>query len=397
MIQIDFFDKDIVSTLLPISTTRPDRVIFLIDKNNITGRDSENVTRAIKEMLPETEVEFEPVTVDDLADIYNKLRKVIDGIDDLDDVCIDLTGGTELMSACGYRISKEFDILAIYVDVRREHVINAETGEVISPVKHINLESCLTAIGAKRLKDSHDLPSPDEFERILAMSELIFSNVMAWQDLCQYIANTTSTNSDHMRLRLPDVDKIGRRHSAIKRLVEAFIEHGFWSRISSGKDDGSSGNGGIKGEYQFSNKKSRSYMTTYGTWLELYIYIKALDVFDEAALGVVIDWYEGDNIDTQDNEIDVVAMRRSIPIFISCKMRKPVSGDLYEVGFVASRFGGSRAKALLATTYPVKEMGVSPKRMYQRMKKLKVGLIEADRFESLPPADVFNQAIQMTE
>ena len=117
----------------------------------------------------------------------------------------------------------------------------------------------------------------------------------------------------------------------------------------------------------------------------------------EAELGVVVDWYESDNVDTQDNEIDVVVMRRSIPIFISCKMRKPVSGDLYEVGFVASRLGGSRAKAVLATTYPVKELGVSPKRMYQRMKKLRVGLIEADNFSRLPAADVLNQAIQMTE
>ena len=87
----------------------------------------------------------------------------------------------------------------------------------------------------------------------------------------------------------------------------------------------------------------------------------------------------------------------SIPIFISCKMRKPVSEDLYEVGYVASMLGGTKSKALLATTYPVKEMGTSPKRMYQRMKKFRVGLIEASQFEKLPPADVFNQAIQMTE
>ena len=155
--------------------------------------------------------------------------------------------------------------------------------------------------------------------------------------------------------------------------------------------------GGISGRYRFTSRKAKSYITTYGTWLELFVYINALDVFDEAALGVVIDWNDGDNIDTQDNEIDVVAMRRSIPIFISCKMRKPVSGDLYEVGFIAHRLAGSRAKALLATTYPVKELGISPKRMYQRMKKFRVGLIETDSFDQYNPADVFNQAIQMTE
>ena len=111
----------------------------------------------------------------------------------------------------------------------------------------------------------------------------------------------------------------------------------------------------------------------------------------------MIDWYEGDNIDTEDNEIDVMVMRRSVPIFISCKMRKPVSGDLYEVGFMASKLSGVRAKGIVATTYPVKEYGTSPKRMYQRMKKLKIGLIEAESFRNNKPADVFNSAVQMTE
>ena len=242
MIQIDFFDKDIVSTLLPISTTRPDKVIFLIDKRNITGRDPENVTKALKNMLPEVDVEFQPVTVDDLAEIYNKLKDIIDDIDDLGDVCIDLTGGTELMSACGYRIAKEYDILSIYVDVRREHVINAETGEMISPVKHISLEDCLTAIGAKRLKDSHDLPTEEEFPAILNMSEIIFSHIEDWSKLCQHIANTVSTGGQKMTVRLND--KIGKTKTGTAALIQGFIDNGFWERIN-------------EWEYKFTSRKSR--------------------------------------------------------------------------------------------------------------------------------------------
>ena len=382
MIQIDFYDKDIVSTLLPISTMRPDRVIFLIDKRNITGREPENVLNAIKGIVPDAEVEFEPVAVDDLSEIYGKIKDIVKDID-TSDACIDLTGGSELMSACGYRAAMEFDILPIYVDVRREYVINAESGEIIRPVRHISIEDCLTAIGAKRLKDSHDLPTEEEYDGILAMSQIIFSNVDAWQDLCQHIANTVASTGHGMKVRLPE--KFGKYQKAIEKLIEGFEAEGFWVRTESPR------------EYKFTSTKARNYMTTFGTWLELFVYINALKVFDEAVLGVVVDWYDADNVDTQDNEIDVVAMRRSIPIFISCKMRKPVSGDLYEIGFVASRLGGSKAKAVLATTYPVKELGTSPKRMYQRMKKFRVGLIEAENFDKLPAADVFNQAIQMTE
>ena len=391
MIQIDFFDKDIVSTLLPISTMEPDKVIFLIDKSTISGRDPENVTRVIKAMLPNTEVEFEPVTIDAMEDIYNTLKNIIDGTENKDEIHVDLTGGTELMSACGNRIALENNLLSIYVDVKREHVINAQTGEVIKPVNHITLENYMMAIGAKRLKDSHDLPTEEEYESILAMSEIIFSHIVDWQKLCQHIANTVASSGLNMKIRIPA--KIGKTESGTKALVRGFIDNGFLIRI----DGGTVSENGVQGEYQFTNNKAKSYMTNYGVWLELYIYIKALKVYPEAAIGVVIDWFDGDHIDTQDNEIDVVAMRKSIPVFISCKMRKPVSGDLYEIGFLASRLGGSRVKPILATTYPVKEMGTSPKRMYQRMKKLRVGLIEAQKFLELPSADVFNQAVQMTE
>lgn len=387
MVQIDFYDKDIVSTLLPIASTQPERVVFLIDRRKIESKEPDNVTKAIKDILPETEVAFEPVTVDDFSDIYNKLEEVVDTLEDTDDACIDLTGGTELMSACGYRVAKEHSILPLYVDVKREHVINAETGEAISLVKHINLESYLTAIGAKRLKDSHEVPKKEEFENILNVCKVIFANVDDWQLLCQHIAKVVSQGGSGMKFRVPE--KVGKSKRAIKALLEAFRTNGFIKKLDEYE--------GYVGEYIFTDKKSRSYITTFGTWLELFIYIKALELYDEAELGVVIDWQEGDHFDTQDNEIDVVAMRKSLPIFVSCKMRKPVSGDLYEIGFLASRFGGSKAKAFLATTYPVKEMGISPKRMYQRMKKLRVGLIEADRFNELPAADVFNQASQMTE
>ena len=382
MIQIDFYDKDIVSTLLPINTMKPDKVIFLVDKRIITGKELRQVGEAIMDMVPEIELEYRSCDVDDFQDIY---REIVAAVEQAGDEigCIDLTGGTELMTACGFRAAVEFNITPIYVDVKREHVLNAINGNIIKDAEHISLTDCLNATGAKRLKDSHDLPREDEYERILGMSEVLFKNVDAWQKLYQYLANTVNGNPGQMTAKLTN-GNFGRDTNAVKRICQAFCDFGFWTE---------------EGEnlYRFTEKKYKHYMTTFGIWLELYIYIKARETYGDAELGVVIDWYEGDNVDTQDNEIDVLIMRKSIPIFISCKMRKPVSSDLYEVGYLAQRLGGDRSKALLATTFPVKEMGTSPKRMYQRMKKLRIGLIETESFLEKPAADVFNYAMQMTE
>lgn len=386
MVQIDFFDKDIVSALLPVATMEPDKVCFLIDKRSITGKGPKNVEEAIRKRLPNTEVEFVPVDTDSLADIYENLTRLINAHEG-EVGCIDLTGGSELMSACAYRAAREFGITAIYVDARRENVLNVETGEVIKAVNHLTLDDCLNAIGAKRLRDSRELPPEEEFDDIIAVSEVIFDHIVDWQKLCQHIANRIS-QTNGMEIEIPaNVCKSKKGLSAIE---DAFEDYGLWTRVDHGESDS-------KRVYRFADKRRRGYITTFGVWLEFYIYIQALRVYEEAAVGVVIDWYEGDNIDTEDNEIDVMVMRRSVPIFISCKMRKPVSGDLYEVGFMASKLAGARAKGIVATTYPVKEYGTSPKRMYQRMKKLKIGLIQAESFRDNKPADVFNSAVQMTE
>ena len=386
MVQIDFFDKDIVSTLLPVTTMEPDKVCFLIDKRIASGKDSKNLELAINKRLPGTKVEFYPVEIDSVLDINANIEKIVS--ENQDDVkYIDLTGGSELMSACGYRAAKEHGITAIYIDVRRENVLNIDTAEIIKEVNHLTLEDWLNAVGAKRLGDSRDLPPEEEFDDIIAVSEVLFDHIPDWQSLCQHIANRIA-QTNGMEIEIPV--NICKSRKGLTAIENAFEDYGLWTRVDSEDTDS-------RRVYRFTDKRRRGYITTFGVWLEFYIYIQALRVYDEAAVGVVIDWYEGDNIDTEDNEIDVMVMRRSVPIFISCKMRKPVSGDLYEVGFMASKLSGARAKGIVATTYPVKEYGTSPKRMYQRMKKLKIGLIEAESFRNNKPADVFNSAVQMTE
>ena len=111
----------------------------------------------------------------------------------------------------------------------------------------------------------------------------------------------------------------------------------------------------------------------------MYVYINALNCFDEVHLGYVIDWDNSDQNDTTDNEIDVVAIKNSVPYFISCKMRKPEAKDVYEIACLAERVGGGAAKAVVATTFPVDKTKDSDKGIYQRMKKMKVGSIEAGK------------------
>lgn len=72
-------------------------------------------------------------------------------------------------------------------------------------------------------------------------------------------------------------------------------------------------------------------------------------------MGVSIDWdgmiYDPmDRIPETRNEIDVVLMHGTTPLFISCKNGYIGDDELYKLHTVASRFGGPYARKMLIAT-----------------------------------------------
>ena len=104
---------------------------------------------------------------------------------------------------------------------------------------------------------------------------------------------------------------------------------------------------------KFADEMSLRYLTSQGTWLELYAFImaKRSGWFHDCQMSVVIDW---DGIpqrkDNVVNEIDVMLMRGITPIFISCKTSVPTTESLNEIELYAKKLGGSGAKSMLVTT-----------------------------------------------
>ena len=105
--------------------------------------------------------------------------------------------------------------------------------------------------------------------------------------------------------------------------------------------------------------------------------------FNDCRMGVTLDWdgvlHNPNGPDVQDtrNEIDVMAMRGVIPIFISCKNGSIEEEELYKLNTVADRLGGKFAKmALVATDYEPASAATKQSQM-QRAKDMHV-LFEAD-------------------
>lgn len=376
MIQIQFLDKNVVGALVPAFSMKPERVVFLYDTRVI----SENVMREIRETLtdrmPQVKVQYESTNMLSFDKIRETLDKIIKSYENKE-IQIDITGGSEIMVACGLMVAKEYSFVASYVDFYSETVRNAMTMERMAKIIHVSLSDYLTALGGKLLSTSRYTPQEKEYERILSMANIIFSNEKKWDKFFAHITHGYSARGVmEFSLDSKQEDKDCRF------ILEAFIERGYAKKI--GED-----------RYRFASEIDKEYMTVSGIWLELYVYIQAKKCYDEVYMGVDIDWNKRDICESRDNEIDVVVMEKSQPIFISCKMRPVEKEHVYEIYAMSKRLAGCYGRSLIATTSDIRSGKNERNSIYLRMAKMKVGLIEAKDFIKKNASDVFANALRM--
>ena len=376
MILIDLFDTDVVNTLVPAFSLKPDLEYMVVDKRHRSMRLFQSIVKTIQNRIG-TKIVIVEVDAKRVDDIDRKLRELIDLKQD-EQVYLDLAGGRELLTACGFRYAMERSVTPIYMDFKKDRLYSVLDNSEVGPIVPLTIEDYLEAIGAKRLASLHSTPNPKNFDRIVEMAEILFAHEAAWDKLCKRIATSTKHFAGPMQFR-KDLKFSGEE----RKLLEHFLKLGFLKENEQA--------------YLHVNEQFKSYLTTYGSWLEMYVYIKASALFPEAAMSVVIDWIADDNDDAHDNEIDVLFMKKSVPVFVSCKMTRPTADDVNEVLTLARRFGGRRAKAIIATTFDVESVQDQSTGIYKRMRKLNCGYIETKDFRKKPDREVFNKALQMSD
>ena len=107
----------------------------------------------------------------------------------------------------------------------------------------------------------------------------------------------------------------------------------------------------------FNNEYIKAFIFKSGTWLEIATntLIRKIKEIDESKNGLVFLW--NDENKSVRNEVDVVAVKDSIPICISCKdSDKYNEVALNELNVYGEKIGGKNAiKILVATKEPIKQ------------------------------------------
>lgn len=106
--------------------------------------------------------------------------------------------------------------------------------------------------------------------------------------------------------------------------------------------------------FRFRDHNIRAWLRDVGSVLELYVYKACLDsgIFGDVISSAVVRWDEVLGHGSVSNEIDAVATRGVIPLFISCKVSEIKTEALNELAILRDRFGGKGAKAAIVTTRP---------------------------------------------
>ena len=130
--------------------------------------------------------------------------------------------------------------------------------------------------------------------------------------------------------------------------------------------------------FRFRDANTRAWLRDVGSVLELYVYKACLDanIFNDIISSAVVRWDEVLGHASVINEIDVMATRGVVPLFISCKVSDVKTEALNELAILRDRFGGKGAKAAIVST------GRCNAAARHRAAQLGIAVIDKDELET---------------
>lgn len=365
---IEYYDKDVLKNIMAPLTLRPDKVIYLYDR----GMEDMSVFRSLitcfEKSLPHLAVEYYPVEITTVEKLRIATRRVVERYG-AENCTLELTGGSELMMIAGYKAGIETGIRMVHTDLVRRCITDIETDEKLADTVTLTLENFIDAKGACFMGESHRPPKPEQYEAIQEMARYLFRHLKDWKVTCswlQTVAARTLPHELHMESRRETHMKNGKAVVPAVHILEQLEEKGFIRNLQVTKE---------RVQFDFCTIEDRQYGISYGVWLELYVYVAAADsgAFDDVKLGTMIDWNVYDGLTIGGNEIDVMLMDDSLPVFISCKLRDADTAALNELLIAKKRLGGWFSKGVIVTFSKEKQEKTGT---YERCKELGLEMLD---------------------
>lgn len=354
-ILINQLDEHNEGNILATKKFHASEVIFLRSK------DDEKAIKTIK-MYYESYmsfVKFSEIVIEE-GDIKGLSKLIIDNKDK--NILVNLTGGKRINSLILLEACKENKVKSIYVDIKSKHLYTMDNKIEILKEEFgdLDIEDIIEASGGSIVEESTNLCKMKDLKYL---TKQIYSNLELWHKYKQklYDVNIFAHDYKDSKKVIVNIEGLNNEEKTmLNKIVNKLIEIG---GIECNKINES------ETEVLFLKNYLKGFLFKSGTWLEIAtnILVQEIEEVDQVKNGVIFLW--NDDIKGVRNEVDVVAVKDSVPICISCKdSDKYNENALNELNVYSSKIGGKKAyKILVATKEPMKaavrerakEMGIN--------------------------------------
>lgn len=285
----------------------------------------------------------------DVEEGNNKaLEKIIDNVKDKN-IIVNLTGGKRVNSLILLDICLKMQIKALYIDIKKKIMYEFNNDDILISSKSfddLEIDDIVKASGGMILEDASQLYCKKD---LIYFSEQISKHLSLWHEHKQklYEASIFEHDANDQQRIYIHIDKLSEKEKKMLNKVLDKLEEMKEITLKNCNN---------KITVDFLNNYIKAFIFKSGTWLEIETnkLINKIEEIDESKNGVMFLWNDDNN--SVRNEVDVVAIKDSVPIFISCKdSDKYNEMALNELNVYASKFGGENSyKFLVATKEPIK-------------------------------------------
>lgn len=340
-ILISQVDEHNESNILATKEFNPEIVYLIKDKSY---QDKENTLKIYYEKnFKNVRLEF----LDMEEGNKSALEEIIDNVKEKN-IIVNLTGGKRINSLILLDICLKNKIKTLYIDIKKQIMYEFKDHIVIyeKTFEDLDIDDIVKASGGKIVEDSSELCSKKD---LIYFAEQISNNLELWHKYKQQLYESSIFEHDKnepQRIYIHTETLENKEINLLDKILSKFKE---MNEISYRKEND-------KITVNFNNNYLKAFIFKSGTWLEIETnkLINNIEEIDEAKNGVMFLW--DDENQFVRNELDVVAVKDSVPIFISCKdSDKYNEMALNELNVYATKFGGENAyKILVATKEPIK-------------------------------------------
>ena len=348
---IELFDETPIENVLAADVFHPERVIYLCPSEIAQDRVKH---RKLREYFAShglsAEVIFQDTSLFHADKVERQIRRVLE---EYPDCAIDIAGGSDAaLFAAGF-VCSETDI-PVFTHSRKKqcffNINNASFAHHLPfSVRYTVEDFFLMAYGSVKEGRVNNKELECYLDRIDDFFAVFLKYRRRWNHFITWMQKASpSDKNGNVSLSVNcEFEMKGERGSRIpadEDLLQAFEKLGFLADLKIEKEKEVS--------FRFADEQLRFWLRDQGSVLELYTWKACRDteLFYDVRCSTIVEWDSAENRDKVTNEIDVMAVKDTIPVFISCKTCAIDTVAINELAILRDRYGGSAAKAIIIST-----------------------------------------------